>query len=69
MGILTAILIFIVGSISAACDGDFSGLEVIAKVVGVLITVVAVMWLFTHPVVLMIVIAIIVVVCCISGSK
>lgn len=36
MHILAFILIFIVGSIIAACDGDYSGIAAIGKFVGFL---------------------------------
>ena len=36
MHILAFILIFVVGSIIAACDGDYSGIAAIGKFVGCL---------------------------------
>lgn len=46
MHILAFILIFVVGSIIAACDGDYSGIAAI--------DIFAVLWLFTQPVLLII---------------
>lgn len=70
MHILAFILIFIVGAIAAACDGDFSGIAAIGKFVGGAILVIGMLWLFTQPVLLVIVIVLLVViiVCC-SGTK
>ena len=50
MHILAFILIFIVGSIIAACDGDYSGIAAIGKFVGFFVLLFAVLWLFTQPV-------------------
>lgn len=49
----------------------FSGLEVIGKFVGGAVLVLAIMWLFTQPVLLIIVIALIVIIamCCAGSSK
>ena len=71
MYILTGILMFVIGSIIAACDGDFSGLEVIGKFVGGAVLVLAIMWLFTQPVLLIIVTALIVIIamCCAGSSN
>lgn len=62
MHILAFILIFIFGSIVAACDGDFSGLAAIGKFVGGAVLIFAMLWLFTQPVLLIIVIVIAVVI-------
>lgn len=48
MHILAFILIFIVGSIIAACDGDYSGIAAIGKFVGFFVLLFAVLWLFSH---------------------
>ena len=50
MHILAFILIFVVGSIIAACDGDYSGIAAIGKFVGFFVLLFAVLWLFTQPV-------------------
>ena len=49
MHILAFILIFVVGSIIAACDGDYSGIAAIGKFVGFFVLLFAVLWLFTQP--------------------
>lgn len=49
---------FIVFSISAACKGDFSGLEAIGKGIGFLIILFVMLWLFTQPALLIVVIII-----------
>ena len=46
MHILAFILIFVVGSIIAACDGDYSGIAAIGKFVGFFVLLFAVLWLF-----------------------
>ena len=46
MHIIAFILIFIVGSIIAACDGDYSGIAAIGKFVGFFVLLFAVLWLF-----------------------
>ena len=67
MHILTLILMLVIGSIAAACKGDFSGLEAIGKFVGVVAIIIAVMWLFTQPILLILVIAVLIIVV-IAGS-
>ena len=52
MHILAFILIFVVGSIIAAYDGDYSGIAAIDKFVGFFVLLFAVLWLFTQPVLL-----------------
>ena len=54
MHILAFILIFVVGSIIAAYDGDYSGIAAIGKFVGFFVLLIAVLWLFTQPVLLII---------------
>ena len=49
MHILAFILIFVVGLIIAACDGNYSGIAAIGKFV-----LFAGLWLFTQPVLLII---------------
>ena len=69
MHILAFILMFVVGSIVAACDGDFSGLAAIGKFVGGAVLIFAMLWFFTHPALLIIVIvALSVIAMCCSGS-
>ena len=70
MHILAFILIFVVGAIAAACDGDFSGIAAIGKFVCGAILVIGMLWLFTQPVLLVIVIVLLVVIiACCSGTK
>ena len=71
MHILAFILMFVFGSIAAACSGDFSGLAAIGKFVGGVILVLAMMWLFTQPVLLVIVIVLLILIgiCCSGSSK
>lgn len=49
MHILACILMFIVFSIIAACGGDYSGLAAIGKIVGFLVLLFVMLWLFTQP--------------------
>ena len=63
MHILAFILIFVVGSIIAACDGDYSGIAAIGKFVGFFVLLFAVLWLFTQPVLLIIAIIVLVLIC------
>lgn len=67
MYILAFILFFVVGSIIAACDGDSSGLVAIGKIVGFLILLFGAMWLFLHPVLLVIVIIILIAIVCVTS--
>ena len=69
MYILTGILMFVIGSIIAACGGDFSGLEVIVKFVGGAVLVLAIMWLFTQPVLLIVIALIVIIAMCCAGSS
>jgi len=66
MHILAFILIFVVGSIIAACDGDYSGIAAIGKFVGFFVLLFAVLWLFTQPVLLIIaiIVLVLIVICC-----
>lgn len=69
MHILAFILMFVVGSIVAACDGDFSGLAAIGKFVGGALLIFAMLWLFTQPALLIIVMVVLIVIAmCCSGS-
>lgn len=52
MHILTFILLFVIGSISVACKGDYSGIAAIGKFVGYFVLFIGIMWLFTQPVLL-----------------
>ena len=66
MGILALVIIFLIGSLVAAEDGDYSGIEAIGKFVGFVVLMLACMWILTNPVVLVLVIVIIIVVCMVS---
>lgn len=68
MHILALILLFLVASIAAACNGDFSGLAAIGKFVGGAILVFVMLWLFTQPALLIVVIlaVIVIAVCCLG---
>ena len=59
MGILTGILMFIFFSIVAACDGDWSGIEVIIKFVAGFEFV---LYLMTQPVLILVCIIVAVVI-------
>ena len=54
MGILTGILMFIFFSIVAACDGDWSGIEVIIKFVAGFALFALVLYLMTQPVLILV---------------
>ena len=69
MHILAFILIFIVGSIIAACDGDYSGIAAIGKFVGFFVLLFAVLWLFTQPVLLIIAIVVLVLIVIAFSAK
>ena len=69
MHILAAILMFIIGSVIAACDGDFSGLEAIGKVIGFLVLFLVLGWMFTQPAVLIwVIIVVIVIIACLASK-
>lgn len=69
MHILAFILIFVVGSIIAACDGDYSGIAAIGKFVGFFVLLFAVLWLFTQPVLLIIAIVVLVLIVIAFSAK
>lgn len=52
MGLFTAIIIFIILAISAANHGDFSGMQIIGKIVGVIAIIVILAVLLMNPVLL-----------------
>ncbi|MEI3321584.1 MAG: hypothetical protein V8R92_01375 [Eubacterium sp.] len=62
MHILAFILMFVVGAIIAACDGDFSGVIAIGKFVGGALLIFGMLWLFTQPVLLIIAIIVVVII-------
>lgn len=68
MHILALILMFIVFAIIAACGGDYSGIAAMGKIVGFLVLLFAMLWLFTQPALLIIaiIVLIIIAVCCSS---
>lgn len=49
MHILTLILIIIVGAVFAACDGDYSGIFAIGKVIFFIVILFGTLYLFTNP--------------------
>ena len=63
MGIITAILLFIIGSVGAACHGDLSGFGAIAKFIALFGCLA---FLMINPVLLIIVVIIlvIIIICC-----
>ena len=69
MHIIAFILIFIVGSIIAACDGDYSGIAALGKFVGFFVLFFAVLWLFTQPVLLIIAIVVLVLIVIAFSAK
>lgn len=68
MYLLTGILMFVILSFAAACNGDYSGLAAIGKVIGVIALCIGVMWLLTQPILLVIVIAILIIIA-LNGSS
>lgn len=62
MGILTGILMFIFFSIVAACDGDWSGIEVIIKFVAGFALFVFALYLMTQPALILVCIIVAVVI-------
>ena len=69
MHILAFILLFVFGSIGAACDGDFSGLQAIGKFLLYAGLILFVCWALLNPVVLVILILVIVVVLCAASQE
>lgn len=55
MHILAFALMFVVGSLVAASEGDYSGIAAIGKFVGITAFLLGVLWLFTKPLILIIV--------------
>ena len=67
MHILAFIILFIIGSIGAACKGDWSGIGAIAKIVGFIALFLIVGYMMINPVLLIIAVVIFVItliVCC-----
>ena len=60
MHILAFILMFIIMSIIAACSGDFSGLKVVGEIVAVIALFFLFGWLILNPAFLVIVIIVII---------
>lgn len=71
MHILTVIIWFIIASIIAAGEGDFSGLAAIGKFIGWTLVIIGILWMFTQPVILAIftIIAIVVLVYSLGSNK
>lgn len=69
MGILTSILLFVLGSIWAALDGDFSGLEAIGKFLLYVGLFFLVAWMILNPVVLVIGILVVGLILCAVKQK
>ena len=71
MHILAFLLLFVVGAILAACNGDYSGIAAIGKFVGFFVLLFAVLWLFTQPVLLIIAIVglVLIVIYCFSKQR
>ena len=67
MHILAFIILFIIGSIGAACKGDWSGIGAIAKFIGFIALFLIIGYIMINPVLLIIAVVIfciILVVCC-----
>ena len=67
MHILAFILLFIIGSIGAACKGDWSGIGAIAKFIGFIALFLIIGYIMIHPVLLIIAVVIFVIIliaCC-----
>lgn len=67
MYILTFILLFIIGSIGAACNGDWSGIGAIAKFIGFIALFLIVGYIMINPALLIITVVIFVIIliaCC-----
>ena len=67
MHILAFIILFIIGSIGAACKGDWSGIGAIAKFIGFIALFLIVGYMMTNPVLLIIAVVIFVIIliaCC-----
>ena len=67
MHILAFIILFIIGSIGAACKGDWSGIGVIAKFIGFIALFLIIGYIMINPVLLIIAVVIFVIIliaCC-----
>ena len=67
MHILEFIILFIIGSIGAACKGDWSGIGAIAKFIGFIALFLIIGYIMINPVLLIIVVIIFVIIliaCC-----
>lgn len=59
MHILTLILMFIIGSIGAACDGDWSGIKAIGKVILFFVLFFLIAYILANPLLLVFIIILI----------
>lgn len=67
MHILAFIILFIIGSIGAACKGDWSGIGAIAKFIGFIALFLIIGYIMINPVLLIIAVVIFVIIliaCC-----
>lgn len=67
MHILAFIVLFIIGSIGAACKGDWSGMGAIAKFIGFIALFLIVGYMMTNPALLIIAVVVFVIIliaCC-----
>lgn len=58
MWFLMFVMFFIVGSIGAACKGDYSGVAEIGKIVGFMVVLLLVCYSIMHPIMIFILIGI-----------
>lgn len=61
MHLLAFILLFIIGSIQAACHGDWSGVEAGAKFIGIIALFFIMAFIMTNPALLIIAVVIVVI--------
>ena len=69
MHILAFILLFIIGSIAAACKGDWSGIGAIAKFIGFIALFLIVGYIMINPALLIIAVVIFVIILIVCCSK
>lgn len=69
MHILTGILLFVIGSIAAAMNGDWSGMEAIGKILLFIVMFFVMAYLIIYPELLLVAIAILVLIVIACSGK
>ena len=69
MHILAFMLMFVFMAILAACNGDYSGIAAIGKFVRFFVLLFVMLWLFTQPVLLVIIVSVLILIMVFCSAK